>query len=123
MPLGMEVGLGPGHIVLDGIPASPPKKWHLDLSSRLATTDMGQKVGAVVPLFGVGSWVFIQKRSTAAPTFRPMSIVAKRLESLHGSRCHFGTAAPTFQLMSIMVKRSPISATAELLFNVAHYAS
>ena len=26
MPLGMEVGLGPGHIVLDVDPASP-KKW------------------------------------------------------------------------------------------------
>ena len=26
MPLGMEVGLGPGHIVLDGDPASPPQK-------------------------------------------------------------------------------------------------
>jgi len=26
MPRGMEVGLGPGHIVLDGDPAPPPKK-------------------------------------------------------------------------------------------------
>jgi len=26
MPLGMEVGLGPGHIVLDGDPAPPPPK-------------------------------------------------------------------------------------------------
>jgi len=26
MALGMEVGLGPGHIVLDGDPASPPPK-------------------------------------------------------------------------------------------------
>ena len=26
MPLGMEVGLGPGHTVLDGDPASRPKK-------------------------------------------------------------------------------------------------
>jgi len=25
MPLGVEVGLGPGHIVLDGDPAPPPK--------------------------------------------------------------------------------------------------
>ena len=25
MPLGVEVGLGPGHIVLDGDPASVPK--------------------------------------------------------------------------------------------------
>jgi len=26
MPLGTEVGLGPGHIVLDGDPAPPPEK-------------------------------------------------------------------------------------------------
>jgi len=26
MPVGMEVGLGPGHTVLDGDPAPPPKK-------------------------------------------------------------------------------------------------
>jgi len=26
MPLGMELGLGPGHIVLDGDPAPLPKK-------------------------------------------------------------------------------------------------
>jgi len=47
MPLGMEVGLGPGHIVLDGDP----------------------------PLTKNGH----------TPTFRPMFIVAKRLD---GSRCH-----------------------------------
>ena len=28
MPLGVEVGLGPGHIVLDGDPALPPPKVH-----------------------------------------------------------------------------------------------
>jgi len=49
MPLGMEVGLGPGHIVLDGDPALPP------------------------PTGG------------GAPNFRPMSIMAKRLD---GSRWH-----------------------------------
>jgi len=54
MPLGMEVGLGPDHIVLDGDLSTPPKK------------------GAQQP-----------------PTFQPMSVVAKR---------------------------SPISATAQLLF-------
>jgi len=27
-------------------------QWHLDPSSCLATTDMGQKLGAAVPLFG-----------------------------------------------------------------------
>ena len=28
MKLGMEVGIGPGHIVLDGDPAPRPPKWH-----------------------------------------------------------------------------------------------
>jgi len=28
MPLGMEIGLGPSHIVLDGNPAPLPKKGH-----------------------------------------------------------------------------------------------
>ena len=53
MPLGKEVGLGPGHIVLDGDPVE-----------------------------------------TQPPT----------------------TASPHFRLMPIVTKRSPISATAELLF-------
>ena len=57
MPLGKEVGLGPGHIVLDGDP-----------------------VGTQPP-------------AAAPPDFRPMPIVAKR---------------------------SPISATAELVFFTAH---
>jgi len=45
MPIGTEVGLGPGDIVLDGDPPSP-------------------------------------ERCTTAPTFLPMSIVAKRLDQL-----------------------------------------
>jgi len=49
IPLDMEVSLGPGHIVLDGKPAPPPKK------------------------------------RGHSPNFRPMSIVAKRLDR---SRCH-----------------------------------
>ena len=50
MALGMEVGLGPGHTVLDGDPATLPKK------------------GAEL-----------------SPNFRPISIVAKRLDA---SKCH-----------------------------------
>jgi len=47
--LGMQVGLGPDNFVLDGNPASPPKK------------------------------------GAEPPNFRPISIVAKRLDA---SRCH-----------------------------------
>ena len=99
MPLSMEVGLGTGHIVLDG---DPPTKGHspphanfrtmsvvakrliiflashfvhsffisktdegtynkksstaVDMGNRLATIDIGRKVGAAVPLFG-RSWI------------------------------------------------------------------
>jgi len=55
MPLGVELGLGPDDLVLDGDPAPAPKR---------------------------------------------------------------GTAPRTFRSMSIVAKRSPISATAELLFTV-----
>ena len=60
LKLGMQVGLGPGDIVLNGGQLPPPQK----------------------------------KRVTAAPNFRPMSIVAKR---------------------------SPISATAELSLNLISF--
>jgi len=56
MPLGMEVGLGLGDIVLDGDPAPP-------------------------------------ERGTAAPSFRPMSIVAKRSPI---SACSFFRCTYTF---------------------------
>jgi len=49
MPLGMQVGLGPGHVVLDGDPAPLPKK------------------------------------EVEHCNFRPISIVAKRLD---GSKWH-----------------------------------
>jgi len=34
-------------------------KWHLDPSSRLATTDMGHKVGATVPPFWEGELAYL----------------------------------------------------------------
>jgi len=102
MSLGIEVGLRPGHIVLDEDPAPTPKR-------------------------GGG----------AAPNFRLMSIVTKRLDGSgrHLLRCYGGRPRPghivldgdpappqkghssplTFRLMFIVAKRSPISASAELL--------
>jgi len=77
-----------------------------------------------------------QKWAQQPPTFRPMSVVAKRLD---GSRCHLvrryslprrycvgwgrssrppkrgHSSSPTFRPISIAAKRSPISETAELL--------
>ena len=57
MPLGMQVSLGPDHVVLDGDPVPSHKR------------------GTAAPP---------QERGTA-PNFRPMSVVAERLDEL---RCH-----------------------------------
>jgi len=58
MPLGTEVGLVPGHTVLDGDPATLPQKW-----------------------------------AQSPPNFRPMSIVAKRLDDEDDLMMPFGTEA------------------------------
>jgi len=50
MPLGMEVGLGPGHIVLDGDPAPPPEK-EAQPHHFSAHVYYGQTVGCIrIPL-------------------------------------------------------------------------
>jgi len=45
-------------------------KWHLDPCSRLATIDVGRKLGAP-PLFRVGGWVSMYHKS---PGLRPTCI-------------------------------------------------
>ena len=45
--------LGP-HLTMWPVKAYLRTKWQLDPFSRLATTDMGRKVEAAVPLFGWG---------------------------------------------------------------------
>ena len=142
MPLGMEVGLGPGDFVLDGDPAPH-----------------GSKRDNSPPIFGLcvlwpNGWMhqdttwyggslrpgdIVLDEDPAHPykgtplNFRPMSIVAKQLDgskcnlvrrqaSAQATLCYMGTklprrgTAPNFRPMSIVAKRSPISATAELLF-------
>jgi len=92
MPLGMEVGLGPGHIVLDGDPAPPPSKGQGP--QFLAGISSGQMAGWIkIPLsrevgFSLGDIVLDgdpapppQKGNT--PNFRPMSVVAKWLDECH----------------------------------------
>ena len=95
MPLGMEVNLGPGVVVLDRDLAGPPQEgggapqifspcllwpngwmdqdgtWH---GSRLSPGD-----------FVLDARPSPLPQKGRAPNFRPMSIAAKRL---HGSRCH-----------------------------------
>jgi len=87
-PLGTEVDLGPGHIVLDGDPAPPPLKGHsLQFS---ANVHCGQMAGwTKMPLgmevgLGPGDFVFDRDPASSAPenraqpppNFWPMSIVA-----------------------------------------------
>jgi len=99
MPLGMEVGLGPGHIVLDR-DLAPPKGAHPQFSAHVCC---GQTAGWIkMPLgrdVGLGPDDIVldgdpaspsiksssPKKEHSSPTFMPMSIVAKRLD---GSRCH-----------------------------------
>ena len=97
MKLGMQVGLGLGHIVLDGDPVPPPPKgaepqlsahifrgqmagWikmPLDMEERLSPGDFVlDGDSASPPQKGGGALL---------PNFQPMSIVAKRLD---GSRWH-----------------------------------
>ena len=79
MPLGMEVGLGPGGIVLDGDPAPPLLKGHSP--QNLANVRCGQTAAWTKMSFGMevglgpGGFVFDggpappQKKSTAPPNF------------------------------------------------------
>jgi len=63
-------------------------KWHPDLSSRLATTDMGRGLYGRMPMGDIvldGDPAPHGKGTAAHTTFRPMSIVAKRLDD---SRYH-----------------------------------
>jgi len=79
MALGMELGLGPAHIVLDGDAAPLPTKGQSP--QFLAHLYCGQTAGCIkMPLCmeaGLSPGEFVY--------FWPTSIVAKRL---HRSRCH-----------------------------------
>ena len=94
MKLGVEVGLGSGYIVLDGGPASPPKKGHSP--QFLAHVHCGQMAGWIkMPLgteVGLGRGDIVldgdpgrsphKKGGTAPPNFWSMFMVVKRLYGL-----------------------------------------
>jgi len=89
MKLGVQVGLGPGHTVLDGDPAHPPQRGtaspqflaHICCGQMAAWIKMslGTEVG-----LGLREIVFdvnpATPRKGAQTPFWPMSIVAKWLE-------------------------------------------
>jgi len=94
MLLGTEVGLGSGHIVFDGY-ISPTEKhsspsifspcllWpNGSIDQDVTWSEIGIGPGDIV---SDGDPAPATERGIAAPTFRPMSIVA---EPLDGSRCH-----------------------------------
>jgi len=102
MSLGMEVGLGPGHIVLDGDPA-PLFKKEAQLTQFSAHVCCGQTAGWMIKMLlgamvGLGPGNIVldadpaqPSRGTAPPKIWPMSLVAKQLD---GSRCHLVRGRP-----------------------------
>jgi len=67
-------GLGPHLTECGQSRAYRRTKWHLDTSSRLATTDVGRKLGAAVPLFGEGGAGSPSNRMWPGP--RPTSVLS-----------------------------------------------
>ena len=95
----MKLGLNPGDFVLVGNPALLPKKGAKPPSKFSADFYCGQTAGCIkMPLgmevgFNPGDFVLdgdpalplLKKGLEPRPNFRPISIVAKRLDA---SRCH-----------------------------------
>jgi len=90
MKLGMQVGLGPGHIVLDGDPAPPSPKGH---SPKFSVHIRCRQWLDGLTCHSVWRWAFVldvdpaypspNRGRSPHPNFRPMSVVAKQLD---GSR-------------------------------------
>ena len=95
MLFGMEVGLSPGHIVLDGDPALLSKKgtatrfsghFCCGQTTVCIRIPLGTEVGLSLGDIVLNGDPAPPPVKSTAPNFRPMSVVAKRL---HGLRCHF----------------------------------
>jgi len=93
MPVGTEVGLGPGDTVLERGTAAPHFSAHVYCGQMAGWIKM--PLGIVVSIARVD---IVLDGDPAPPR-----------------KGAWGTAAPTFRPMSIVAKRSPISAAAELL--------
>jgi len=147
MKLGMEVGLGPSYIMLDEDPAPPPRRsMHSPLPifglcllwpNGWLDQDVTWYGGGPRPRPHCVRWgpSSPSPKGAQPPNFRPMSIVAKRLEGSRStwyggrprSRPHcvrWGPRSPSpkaaqhpqFWAHIYVAKRSHISATDEYLF-------
>jgi len=86
MPHGTEVGLGPGRIVLHGDPAPPKAAQQPAIFGPWMDQDATWYGGRPRPRPHCVRWgPSSPKGAQQPPNFRPMSVVAKRLD---GSRCH-----------------------------------
>ena len=94
MNLGMQVGLSPGHTVLDGDPPPLPQRGTApQFSAHICCRQMAAWIKMPLRMEVQGSSDFVFDGDPAPPTqkgaeppnFRPMFIVAKRLD---GSRWH-----------------------------------
>ena len=97
MKLGTQVGLGPGHIVLDGDPAPLPQRgaeppifgpyllWPNGCMDQNATWYGGRPQPRRLCVRWRPRSTVLKKGHSPLPNFRPISIVAKRL---HALRCH-----------------------------------
>ena len=90
MALRMEVGLGPGHIVLDGDPAPPPKRgWRTGAPNfRLMSIVIKRQIDEDATWYGgrprpkghCATWGPSSPQKGTTPNFRPMSVVANWLD-------------------------------------------
>jgi len=84
MKLGMQVGLGPGHIVLGGDPAPLPPKGHSpQFSAHICCGQMAAWIKMPLGMeLGLGSGDFVLDGDPAPEKFSAMLIVAKQLGEL-----------------------------------------
>jgi len=95
MPLGRQVDLSQNDVVLDGDPAPPPQKEGRAPQFSVSVY-CGQTAGWIKMPLGIGvglspGHIVLDEDpaplpiGSTAPNFRPMSVVARRLDE---SRCH-----------------------------------
>ena len=96
MPLGTEVGFGPGDIVLDGdssLPETGVTAAHFSAhvycgqTARWIKMPLGKEVGLHPGDIILDGYPALRKGAQQPITFRPMCIVAKRSPVAHVSYC------------------------------------